>query len=270
MNPQRHADRVAIWIRACCLLALLAVAARVVQLQAYPGEDLRAAINARTSGSDIDPVRGDLLDRRGRVLSTSRVGWRVIVDPVAAGEHTDRVIVALSAQLGARGDDIGGKVMRAAIANSRRIAAGIHSDVQTLTIDPEDEDGARTVITVDQVRKMDLDRFGLPIEPGDEARIVVVVETAVDRAFHHQRRAPAPQAFGDLAGQVAPHAHLQRQAPSGEPAIGGIPAIESQLGDIRADLVGVHGRLDSLSDDMRLRFRVLGERVGGIERRLVA
>ena len=122
MNPQHHADRITLWIRVLCLLALVAVIARVVQLQAYPGEDLRAAIDARTSGSILDPVRGDLLDRRGRVLSTSRVGWRVIVDPVAAGEHTDRVIVALSAQLGARGDDIGGKVMRAAIANNRRIA----------------------------------------------------------------------------------------------------------------------------------------------------
>jgi cell division protein FtsI (penicillin-binding protein 3) len=130
VNPQHHADRIALWIRAVCLLALLAVAARVIQLQAYPGADLRAAINARTSGSDIDPVRGDLLDRRGRVLSTSRVGWRVIVDPVAAGEHTDRVIVSLSTQLGASGDDIGGKVMRAAMANSRRIAEHAQSTTE--------------------------------------------------------------------------------------------------------------------------------------------
>lgn len=136
MNPQQHADRVALWIRAVCLLALFAVAARVIQLQAYPGGDLRAAINARTSGSTIDPVRGDLLDRRGRVLSTSLVGWRVIVDPVAAGDHTDRVIVALSTQLGARGDDIGGKIMRAAIANSRRTVANAESDEsQTHTAD---------------------------------------------------------------------------------------------------------------------------------------
>lgn len=146
MNPQHHADRIAFWIRAVCLLALLAVAARVIQLQAYPGADLRAAINARTSGSDIDPVRGDLLDRRGRVLSTSRVGWRVIVDPVAAGDHTDRVIVALSTQLGASGDDIGGKVMRAAMANSRRIAEHAQSTTEEPASDtPQSADASAGV-----------------------------------------------------------------------------------------------------------------------------
>lgn len=137
-SPQRHADRVTFWVRVVCLLALSAVAARVIQLQVYPGDDLRAAINARTSSSNIDPVRGDILDRRGRVMATSLVGWRVIVDPVAAGDHTDRVIVALSDQLGARGDDIGGRVMRAAIANNRRLA----ENAQKPSDDPQTADAS--------------------------------------------------------------------------------------------------------------------------------
>lgn len=117
---QRHADRITVWIRTACLAALIIVAGRVVQLQVFPSEDLQAAIDARVSGSRLEPIRGDLLDRRGRVLATTRIGWRVVVDPVATGDQTDRVIVALSSQLGARGDDIGGKVMRAAIENHRR------------------------------------------------------------------------------------------------------------------------------------------------------
>ena len=117
---QRHADRITAWIRAVCIAALLIVAGRVVQLQVFPSEDLQAAIDARVSGYRLEAVRGDLLDRRGRVLSTTRIGWRVIVDPVVAGDQTDRVIVALSGQLGASGDDIGGKVMRAAVENLRR------------------------------------------------------------------------------------------------------------------------------------------------------
>src|SRR5690606_24671201 len=110
----------AAWLRVLSLLALVAVAARVVQLQAFPGADLRAAIDARTSGSRLEPVRGDLLDRRGRVLATSRTGWRVIVDPVAAGDQTDRVIVELAARLGANADQVGARVMRAAVENLRR------------------------------------------------------------------------------------------------------------------------------------------------------
>lgn len=120
MSTARHADRAAAWLRVLSLLALVAVAARVVQLQAFPGADLRAAIDARTSGSRLEPVRGDLLDRRGRVLATSRTGWRVIVDPVAAGNQTDRVIVELAARLGANADQVGARVMRAAVENLRR------------------------------------------------------------------------------------------------------------------------------------------------------
>ena len=119
----RAADRVAIGLRVFGLLALLAVIARVVQLQAFPSEDLRAAIDSRTSGARIESVRGDLLDRRGRVLATSRVGYRVVIDPVIAQEHADRIIVTLSEQLGLRPDAIGRPLMRAVAENARRVAA---------------------------------------------------------------------------------------------------------------------------------------------------
>lgn len=122
MNTDRHGRRIATCFRVLSLGALVLVAARVVQLQVAPGDDLRAAINARTSGSRLDPARGDLLDRRGRLLATTRVGWRVIVDPVAAGDKADTVIVSLSSQLGRSGDDIGSRVMRAAAENVRRRA----------------------------------------------------------------------------------------------------------------------------------------------------
>lgn len=125
MSTDRVANRVALGVRVFCAVALLGVGARVAQLQMFPGDDLRAAIDARTSGSRIDPVRGDLLDRRGRVLASTRVGYRVVIDPVAAGDQIDRVIVALSGQLGTRADDLGTRVMRAVIENERRRAEGL-------------------------------------------------------------------------------------------------------------------------------------------------
>jgi hypothetical protein len=125
VSIDRHANRVAMGVRVFCAVALLGVGTRVAQLQMFPGEDLRTAIDARTSGSRIDPVRGDLLDRRGRVLASTRVGYRVVIDPVAAGDQIDRVIVALSDQLGARADDLGSRVMRAVIENERRRAGGL-------------------------------------------------------------------------------------------------------------------------------------------------
>lgn len=125
MNADRHANRVATGVRVFCALALLSVGARVAQLQMLPSSDLRAAINARTSESEIAPVRGDLLDRRGRVLASTRVGYRVVIDPVAAGDQIDRVIVALSAQLGTRADDLGSRVIRVVVENQRRRDAGL-------------------------------------------------------------------------------------------------------------------------------------------------
>lgn len=134
MTSDRNADRVAMGLRVFGVLALVAVVARVFQLQAYPSDDLRAAVDARTTGSRIESVRGDLLDRRGRVLATTRIGYRVVVDPVAAGDQIDRVIVALSEQLGTRADDLGVRLMRAAAENERRRAelqAGGQAPLQT-------------------------------------------------------------------------------------------------------------------------------------------
>ncbi|MCC5821926.1 MAG: penicillin-binding protein 2 [Phycisphaerales bacterium] len=131
MNADRCANRVALGLRVLAVLALATVAGRVIQLQAFPGDDLRAAIDARTSGSRLDPLRGDLLDRRGRVLATTRVGWRVIVDPVHAGDRADEVIVALSEELGMRPDEVGLRLMRAAAENERRRMARAETPAAT-------------------------------------------------------------------------------------------------------------------------------------------
>lgn len=121
-GDQRASDRVAMGLRVFGLLMLVAVVARVLQLQAYPGEDLRAAIDARTTGATIESVRGDLLDRRGRTLATTRVGWRVVVDPLVVGDQADRVIVTLAEQLGVRPSEVGMPVMRAVARNTRTLA----------------------------------------------------------------------------------------------------------------------------------------------------
>lgn len=122
-TSRRAADRVAIGLRVFGLLALLTVVARVVQLQAFPGEQLQAAIEARTSGAKIESVRGDLLDRRGRPLAVTRIGYRVVIDPTLAEAQADRIIVALSRETGQPAGEIGRRLMRAIAENRRRIAA---------------------------------------------------------------------------------------------------------------------------------------------------
>ena len=150
----RASDRVALGVRVFGLLMLSAVIGRVLQLQAYPGDDLQAAIQARTTGSSIDSVRGDLLDRRGRVLATTRVGWRVIVDPVVAGEHTDRVIVALGEQLQVSPAQVGVPVMRAAARNARTVAD--RGEIST-----DESSGWLAGLGLAGSRKQDTDNSGL-------------------------------------------------------------------------------------------------------------
>ncbi len=96
--------------------------ARIVQLQIAPGERLAAHVAGRTSAAALESPRGDLRDRRGRVLSTSRFGYRVIVDPERLPEDPGAVIVALSEAMGLPPDEIGARIMSRVIVNeSRRV-----------------------------------------------------------------------------------------------------------------------------------------------------
>ncbi len=96
---------------------------RIVQLQVAPGARLAAHVASRTSGTPLESSRGDLLDRRGRALSTSLYGYRVIVDPERLPQDPGAVIVALSESLGLEPDAVGAKVMSRMIVNDQRRAA---------------------------------------------------------------------------------------------------------------------------------------------------
>jgi cell division protein FtsI (penicillin-binding protein 3) len=90
-NFQRDArsNRISLMLRIGTLLGLAIVVGRVVQLQVAPSDELSRFIEARTTSQKLKTVRGDLLDRRGRVLATSRIGYRVIVDPVVLERAMD-------------------------------------------------------------------------------------------------------------------------------------------------------------------------------------
>jgi len=83
-KPKRSLDRITIttWIVGVLLaLSLLIVVVRVVQLQTHPDPRLIKHAPATSSSRTEIARRGDLLDRRGRTLSTSRVGYQLFVDP---------------------------------------------------------------------------------------------------------------------------------------------------------------------------------------------
>ncbi len=77
--------RIHLWTRAVVIVTIAALSltlVRVAQLKLLPPSKLDPAMGSRTSTSAELAARGRILDRRGRVLATSVVGYRLFVDPV--------------------------------------------------------------------------------------------------------------------------------------------------------------------------------------------
>jgi len=64
------------------MLGLGLLLARVVQLQSHPDRPVAALVDSQRSRVRLDGRRGNLFDRRGRVLATSRVAHHLFVDPL--------------------------------------------------------------------------------------------------------------------------------------------------------------------------------------------
>lgn len=80
----RQNDRVLAWGRlmtAVIALGLVVVIARVVQLKVAPDPRLLPAVGTTISTRSEMGRRGMLLDRRGRIISMSSIGYRLFVDP---------------------------------------------------------------------------------------------------------------------------------------------------------------------------------------------
>ncbi len=77
----RRADRVGLLAGIVITVMFVGLLARVVQLQVDPPEQLRGHIDQRVSAMKSFAPRGDIVDRRNRLLASTRVGYRLTVDP---------------------------------------------------------------------------------------------------------------------------------------------------------------------------------------------
>jgi cell division protein FtsI/penicillin-binding protein 2 len=96
----RRADRVGLLAGVVISVMFVALLARVVQLQIDPPEQLRAHIDQRVSAMKSFAPRGDIFDRRGRLLAATRVGYRLIVDPAEFPEPYQESLTRLVAAAG--------------------------------------------------------------------------------------------------------------------------------------------------------------------------
>ncbi|MEM1423278.1 MAG: hypothetical protein AAGH64_04670, partial [Planctomycetota bacterium] len=103
----REAERTrAAWVAGllvvCVLAGFVAVLVRVVQLQVAPSEDLRRFADDRTARFNALARRGDIHDRRGRIVAATRTGQRLFVDPArieedAGGGYNDLLLAIADA-----------------------------------------------------------------------------------------------------------------------------------------------------------------------------
>ncbi len=117
-----RADRVAVVVIGGVVLALAVMLGRVAQLQLRPGDDLAVYVSERMATRPVVGYRGELLDRRGRLLSTTRIGYRVFVDPMRFPSPPDEAIVALAEATGAPAEEVGRRIVRAMAVNRERAA----------------------------------------------------------------------------------------------------------------------------------------------------
>lgn len=111
--------------------AMLAMFGRVVQLQTRPPQRLLETVGTRVSVRPEEPIRGDIMDRRGRVLSTTRFGYRLVADPTLLereklaefrkGKYSlDQIIVELSTAAGLSPGELGRTLSEAMRENDER------------------------------------------------------------------------------------------------------------------------------------------------------
>ncbi len=128
---------VAWMLRIGVLVALAVVITRVLQLQIAPSEQLAGFVESRTSTQSLGATRGDLLDRRGRTLATTRMGYRVVVDPEGLRQAMrrdntlfDRIVVRLGTVLSESPNEFAPRIIER-IVHNESVANG-HKDA-TLT-----------------------------------------------------------------------------------------------------------------------------------------
>lgn len=128
------------------MLLMAVMVGRVVQLQLAPSAQLKPFISDRlTTVPKVAPT-GDILDRRGRPLATTRFGYRVFIDPKDFPNPPDEAFAALADAIGMKPVEIAKRVVPAMEHNDKNRIAATDNDPWTL---PEGKD--RRYVSVGEV-----------------------------------------------------------------------------------------------------------------------
>lgn len=139
MDEPRSGDRVDAlmrWTGVLIGLCFAAVLGRVVQLQTAPSAQLAGHAGDRVASRTVEGYRGEILDRRGRLLSTSRLGYRAFLDPERIDSNRiDDLVVQLATATGSKPDELGSRLLRALSLNDERRSRNAVPDEPTTPLE---------------------------------------------------------------------------------------------------------------------------------------
>lgn len=115
----------ALWLTVLGItIAFGAIFVRVAQLQLAPGEQLSKHIQDRvTRRAQIAP-RGDIVDHRGRLLASTRTGFRLFVDPALLRAPYGETIAALAGVTGLSEESVAERLVSAVSDSKSREESG--------------------------------------------------------------------------------------------------------------------------------------------------
>ncbi len=124
VDPSVRANRIGRLVLIAMLTVLLVVLLRVAQIQVHPEPQLLSHIQQRISSIPEPARRGDLLDRRGRLVAGTRIGQRLFVDPSLFDEPYAEKIHAIAEATGVSIGEVAERILNRVAENQRRADDG--------------------------------------------------------------------------------------------------------------------------------------------------
>jgi len=162
-------------------LALLVVVGRVVQLEVYPSESLRAMASQHTGRWASQASRGDIVDRRGRLIATTTYGRRLFIDPSRFPKDRPPAIESIANASGIDPDTIAGRVLPKIRANLRRLDEG-RSLIRYVSVGGILEPGRAEQVERLGIEGVHLERRPVRLTPSGDVAAAIVGKVGID---HH-------------------------------------------------------------------------------------
>ncbi|MDX2115489.1 MAG: penicillin-binding protein 2 [Planctomycetota bacterium] len=195
-------------IAVIAMTALFAVVfVRVAQLQLAPETKLVQHIEDRVTRRQQVAARGDILDRRGRVLATTRTGYRLFVDPSELKAPYGATISAISEVTGVDADEVGEELISRISASTERLARG-QNPLRYWPVGTVLDDHQLEAFRKLSIRGLHLERRSVREMPGGDSVAPVVGKVGID----HEGLLGAELAYDEAMAPSPGHLDYVRDA----------------------------------------------------------